>query len=35
MEPKGDLAMMLEEAIVYFDSLLKRFEEMRETETSY
>ena len=27
--------MKLEEAIVYFESLLKRFEEMRETETSY
>ena len=27
--------MTREEAIVYFESLLKRFEEMRETETSY
>jgi hypothetical protein len=27
--------MKLEEAIVYFESLLKRFEEMHETETSY
>ena len=27
--------MKPEEAIVYFESLLKRFEEMRETETSY
>ena len=27
--------MKLEEAIVYFESLLKRFEVMRETETSY
>ena len=27
--------MKLEEAIVYFESLLKRFEEMRETESSY
>ena len=27
--------MTREEVIVYFDSLLKRFEEMRETETSY
>ena len=27
--------MTLEEAIVYFESLLKRFEEMHETETSY
>ena len=27
--------MKREEAIVYFESLLKRFEEMRETETSY
>ena len=27
--------MKLEEAIVYFESLLKRFEEMRDTETSY
>ena len=26
---------MTREAIVYFESLLKRFEEMRETETSY
>lgn len=27
--------MTREEAIVYFESLLKRFEEMHETETSY
>ena len=27
--------MTREEAIEYFESLLKRFEEMRETETSY
>lgn len=27
--------MTREKAIVYFESLLKRFEEMRETETSY
>ena len=27
--------MTREEAIVYFESLLKRFEEIRETETSY
>ena len=31
----GGQAMTREEAIVYFESLLKRFEEMRETETSY
>lgn len=29
------MSMTREEAIVYFESLLKRFEEMRETETSY
>ena len=29
------MSMTREEAIVYFESLQKRFEEMRETETSY
>ena len=29
------MSMTREEAIVYFESLLKRFEEMHETETSY
>lgn len=29
------MSMTREEAIVYFESLLKRFEEMRKTETSY
>lgn len=29
------MSMTREEAIEYFESLLKRFEEMRETETSY
>ena len=29
------MSITREEEIVYFESLLKRFEEMRETETSY
>ena len=36
MDKKKDAsAMTREEAIEYFESLLKRFEEMYETETSY